>query len=34
LRRGVAGMNLNSGLQDDPHVFDQVTGISTALVRR
>jgi magnesium transporter len=29
---GVFGMNLNSGLQEDPHVFDEVTGISTALV--
>ena len=26
-------MNLESGLADKPHVFDEVTGISTALAR-
>jgi hypothetical protein len=32
-RAARAGMNLNSGLQDDPRAFNEVTGISTALVR-
>lgn len=29
---GIFGMNLDSGLQDNPRAFDQVAGISTALV--
>ena len=29
---GIFGMNLDSGLQENPHAFDQVAGISTALV--
>lgn len=29
---GVFGMNLNSGLQNDPHAFDEVSIISSGLV--